>query len=86
MPHQIETHPVRTQWVATLGTVVLMAVLMPLADPRPFVQHLPAILGAGLGVFLVTADLRRRSREAQGDEASRADIDRGVKPDGRSNT
>jgi len=62
MPRRIDTHPVRTQVIATVGSVAIMTFLMWLFDPGPLTRHIPAILGTGLGVFLVTVYLRRKSR------------------------
>ncbi len=61
VPRRGDTHPARTQWIATLGAVALMTLLLWLFEPGPITRGIPAILGVGLGVFLMTLDLRRKS-------------------------
>jgi hypothetical protein len=63
MPRRIDTHPVRTQLIATIGSVAIMTLLMWLFDSGPLIRDIPAIVGTGLGVFLVTVYLRRKSRD-----------------------
>jgi hypothetical protein len=63
MPRRIDTHPVRTQVIATVGAIALMTLLLWLFEPGPLTRDIPAILGTGLGVFLVTVYLRRKSRD-----------------------
>jgi hypothetical protein len=59
----IETHPRAAPWVAGAMTVVLMMLVNWLTEPGPITRNLPAIIGAGIGVFVAIAHLRRRIRK-----------------------
>ncbi len=70
MPWPIDTHPVRAQWAATLFVVIGMAVLMPCVQPQPFAKNIPAILGAGVGMYVAMGILRRRRARRRDPEAT----------------
>jgi hypothetical protein len=42
-----------------------MTLLLWLFEPGPITRDIPAILGVGLGVFLLTLDLRRKSGDGE---------------------
>jgi hypothetical protein len=63
MPRRIDTHPVRTQLISTIGAMAIMTLLMWLFNSGSLTKDIPAILGTGFGVFLVTVYLRRKSRD-----------------------
>jgi hypothetical protein len=65
MPRRSDSHPARTRWIATVGAVALMTLLLWLFEPGPITRDIPAILGVGLGVFLMTLDLTRKSGDGK---------------------
>ena len=65
MARRGDSHSARTQWITTLGAVALMTLLLWLFEPGPITRDIPAILAVGLGVFLMTLDLRRNSRDGE---------------------
>jgi hypothetical protein len=56
----IETHPRAAPWLAGAMTVVLMTLVYWLTESGPITTSVPAIVGAGVGVFLAIVYLRRR--------------------------
>jgi hypothetical protein len=65
MPRRIHNHPVRTRWIATLGAMALMTLLVWLFESGPITKDIPAILGVGLGIYLLNLDLRRKLRDGE---------------------
>jgi hypothetical protein len=65
MRRRIHNHPVRTRWIATLGAMALMTLLVWLFEPGPITKDIPAILGVGLGIYLMTLDLGREPRDGE---------------------
>jgi hypothetical protein len=61
----IDTHPVLALWLAPLLTAVLMTIFSWLFDSGPITQRILPIIGAALGVFLVTLDLRGSSKSTR---------------------
>jgi hypothetical protein len=46
--------------MATLGAMALMTLLVWLFESGPITKDIPAILGVGLGIYLLNLDLRRK--------------------------
>ena len=67
MSDSFDKHPVRTQWIATLGAIAISAFLVWVMEPHPLSRWYEVAL-TGIVVYLVFGYMRRK-RRARGQQS-----------------